>query len=291
MFEGIPLLLPAELLSRGGSSGTGGSAEHKRTQIAFFDQPSLDDFGVLRPRGAPALHEWLLREKFRRSIVGLEELVAGSTVLVVCGGSGLDAEFLVEAGAHVILSDISLGVLLQARERSQRFDLGLELVVADVEALPFPDESVDLVYVHDGLHHLEQPLVGLAEMARVARHAVSVSEPAAAFVSKIASHLGWAEAVEEAGNPVGRVALDDVVSELRKRGFSTLRPHRYAMVYRHWPGRVTKALSRPGALGLAKGGFALINRVLGRFGNKLAVQAVRAARSGGAGAQPSGGRG
>jgi hypothetical protein len=30
-------------------------------QIAFFDQDSVDDFGVTRPRGAPELYGWLLR--------------------------------------------------------------------------------------------------------------------------------------------------------------------------------------------------------------------------------------
>jgi ubiquinone/menaquinone biosynthesis C-methylase UbiE len=44
--------------------------------------------------------------------------------------------------------------------------------VADAERLPFPDRSIDVVYVHDGLHHLARPEAGLAEMTRVARLAV-----------------------------------------------------------------------------------------------------------------------
>ncbi|MCA1571279.1 MAG: class I SAM-dependent methyltransferase [Chloroflexi bacterium] len=32
-------------------------------------------------------------------------------------------------------------------------------VVADVEHLPYADRSLDMVYVHDGLHHLSDPMV------------------------------------------------------------------------------------------------------------------------------------
>jgi ubiquinone/menaquinone biosynthesis C-methylase UbiE len=175
----------------------------------------------------------------------------------------------------VILSDISLGVVLQARERARRYRLELDLFVADAEALPFADASVDIVYVHDGLHHLEQPAIGLAEMARVARHAVSISEPADAFATNAAVRLGLAEKQEEAGNPVRRLGLQEITSELAARGFHPIAPQRYAMYYRHWPGRGVRLLSNPVLLPLAKGAFVAVNRVVGPYGNKLTVQAVR----------------
>jgi ubiquinone/menaquinone biosynthesis C-methylase UbiE len=134
---------------------------------------------------------------------------------------------------------------------------------------------MDIVYVHDGLHHLEQPAVGLAEMARVARRAVSVTEPARALATTAAVRLGWAEHEEEAGNPVRRMTIEEIVSELTGRGFRPVFPHRYVMYYRHWPGRAVRALSNPALLPLAKAAFAATNRVLGHYGNKLAVQAVR----------------
>jgi ubiquinone/menaquinone biosynthesis C-methylase UbiE len=175
----------------------------------------------------------------------------------------------------VILSDISLGVVLQARERARRYDVEIGLIVADAEALPFRTASIDIVYVHDGLHHLERPADGLAEMARVARRAVSVTEPAAAAVTNAAVRVGAAEAVEEAGNRVCRLTLGQIESELSARGFRALRPHRYAMYYRHWPGRAVRALSAPLLLPVAKTAFRVVNRTVGRFGNKLTVQAVR----------------
>jgi ubiquinone/menaquinone biosynthesis C-methylase UbiE len=270
---GIPILLPPK--SESVSLEEGSIPTHKEQQAAFFDQDPRDEFGVTRPRGAPALYGWLLREKFRRSIIGLEDVLQGATALTICGGSGLDAEFLARAGARVILSDISLGVVLQARERTKRYGLDISLVVADAEALPFRDESIDVVYVHDGLHHLERPSLALAEMARVSRRAVSVSEPARALATAAAVRVGLAEAQEEAGNPVRRLTLDEIVSQLAEHGFRPVLPHRYAMYYRHWPGRAVRLLSTPSLLPLATGGFRVLNSVLGRYGNKLAVQAVR----------------
>lgn len=267
---GVPILLAPELRHPAERAET-----HKGKQVKFFDQDPGDDFGVIRPRGAPQLYGWLLREKFRRSIIGLEHFLPGSTVLVICGGSGLDAEFLVDAGARVILSDISLGVVLQARERSERFGLDLALVVGDAEALPFGDSAVDLVYVHDGLHHLERPLLGLAEMTRIARRAVSVSEPARSLATTVAMRLGWAEAREEAGNRVMRLTLEEIVRELSERGFRSIRPHRYAMFYRHWPGRAMRAMSRRAIFPLAVASVTTVNWALGRHGNKLTAQAVR----------------
>jgi uncharacterized protein YbaR (Trm112 family)/SAM-dependent methyltransferase len=271
--HGIPILLPPDLEAVATSTHKG--LTHKQRQVAFFDQDPLDDFGVTRPRGAPEFYGWLLGEKFRRSVLGLEDVLPGATALTICGGSGLDAELLARAGARVILSDISLGVVLQARERAKRFGLDITLVVADAEALPFRDASIDVVYVHDGLHHLENPASGLAEMARVARRALSVTEPAAAAATAAAVRVGWAEAEEEAGNPVRRLTLGEIVSELSGRGFRPLQPHRYAMYYRHWPGRAVRILSKPVLFPLARVGFAAGNRLLGRYGNKLAVQAVR----------------
>jgi len=264
--EGVPVLL---------EPGRDEGRAHKEQQIAFFDADPGDDFGVTRPRGAPQLHGWLLAEKFRRSVVGLEDLLPGATALTVCSGSGLDAEFLARAGARVVLTDISLGVLRQAAERARRYALDVSLVVADAERLPFRDRAVDIAYVHDGLHHLERPELALTEMARVARTAVSVSEPATAVATSAAVRLGWADHAEEAGNVVRRLTLEEIVAALEEHGFEPLAPHRYAMYYRHRPGRGVRLLSRPGLLPLATAGFRAANRLLGRFGNKLTVQAVR----------------
>jgi SAM-dependent methyltransferase len=263
--NGIPMLLepgdsPADPLKAG--------------QAAFFDAEDAE-FEIMRPHGAPALYGRLLEEKFRRGVSRLGTTLADGRALVVCGGSGMDAEFLARAGAWVVSSDISLGAAERARQRADRYGLSVRAIVADVEQLPFRDRAFDVVYVHDGLHHLGRPEAGLAEMARVSGTAVSVNEPARAALTALAVRLGLALAQEAAGNEVMRLTPDEVASELRACGFRVIEASRYGMYYRHSPGSVARLLSRRKVMPVAERTLAALNDGLGRFGNKLAVQAVR----------------
>lgn len=273
--DGIPVLLLDEAASQHDELEHLHSHLHKREQAAFFDRDDAAEFEVNRPHGTPALYSWLLAEKFRRSTVALRELLPGASVLTVCAGSGMDAEYLAGTGARVVSSDISLGAARRARQRAERYGLPMVPIVADVEHLPFADRAVDVVYVHDGLHHLERPLSGLAEMARVAGRAVSVTEPAQAAVTRVAIRLGLSQEREEAGNRVARLSLEEIERALRTAGFRTVRGERYGMYYQHEPGAVFKQLSRPPVLPLVKGAYWAVNAIAGGLGNKLTVQAQR----------------
>ena len=282
--DGIPLFVDEsasdhdELDHLTGDPGHGhggrGNA-HKASQAAFFDGASLAEFEIERPQGSPRLYHFLLAEKFRRSVEPLGGRLDGWTALTVCGGSGMDAEFLADAGAAVISSDLSLGAAGRVRERARRHGTPIKPIVADVEHLPFADRSVDLVYVHDGLHHLEDPLSGISEMARVARRAVCITEPAQAKATAIGVRLGLALDREEAGNRVARLDTAVVASALRAAGFRVVRAERYAMYYHHVPGRLTEFLSRQLLLDGTILGWRLANWIVGRVGNKLTIVAVR----------------
>ncbi|MEX0631022.1 MAG: class I SAM-dependent methyltransferase [Chloroflexota bacterium] len=248
---------------------------HKAAQSAFFDRADLAEFEVERPLGSPALYRFLLREKFRRSLEPFNGDIKGWTALTICGGSGMDAEFLVDAGASVISSDLSLGAADRVRQRMRRHGISVTPIVADAEHLPFADRSVDLVYVHDGLHHLEDPSAGISEMARVARHAVCISEPAQAVATAIGIRLGLAVDREEAGNRVARLQLGPTTSALKANGFQIIRADRYAMYYHHVPGPLTHFLSGRLLLPIAVLAWRIANRIVGRFGNKLTIVAVR----------------
>jgi hypothetical protein len=131
------------------------------------------------------------------------------------------------------------------------------------------------VYVHDGLHHLAQPLDGVSEMARVAGSAVSINEPARAAITQLAVRAGKALEYEESGNRVGRLRPRDVVAVLRSRGFEPLVAERYAMYYQHTAGPAAQLLSRSLLLPAGRAGYRAVDRMIGRFGNKLTVQAYR----------------
>jgi hypothetical protein len=132
-----------------------------------------------------------------------------------------------------------------------------------------------LAFVHDGLHHLDDPRVGIAEMTRVADTAVSITEPARAAVTAAAVRLGIALNQEEAGNRVERIDPGAAVACLNNAGFRTVGVQRYAMYYRHRPGRISGLFSRSRVIVGARAIFLTFNWLAGGIGNKLAIQAVR----------------
>lgn len=250
--------------------------EHKRREADLSIAGTAAQWEVERPLGS-RLYGWLMAEKFRRSIDAIANLLPGATGLVVCAGSGMDAEFLARSGTRVIASDISLEAIQRTRERARRHGVELITLVADVEALPFRDADIEVVYVHDGLHHLSNPEVGLREMARIASLAVSVSEPADAAVTSLAIRMGIALTEEEPmGTHVERLDPQRVAEVLREAGMDVETIKRYAMFYRHEPGPAMRLLSRPGMFGAARGAIVAFNALLGGdIGNKLSVQATR----------------
>jgi glycosyltransferase involved in cell wall biosynthesis/SAM-dependent methyltransferase len=277
--DGIPIILANPTMADHDELDHHHGRGHKAAQAAHFDRPGEEAFEIDRPHGTPRLYQFLLAEKFRRAVGPIRPHLVAASALSVCGGSGMDAEFLARAGAAVINSDLSLGSAMRARARSERYSLGIQSIVADVENLPFTDQSVDLVAVHDGLHHLDDPVVGLSEMARVARRWVVVTEPAQASITRLAIRLGLALETEEAGNRVARMEPSDVAAFLEARGYEVLRAERYAMYYPHHPGALFGVLSRPIVFPIVRIAWRLANTLLGRFGNKMVVVAERSRRS------------
>jgi SAM-dependent methyltransferase len=247
----------------------------KQAQARYFDAVQNVEFEISRPHETPDLYRWYYEEKFERGVCLLRTMLPEWTTLTVCGGSGMDAEFLARMGSNVVTSDISVGASRRARERAARYGLSITAVVADAERLPFRDRSFDLVYVHDGLHHLERPSDALSEMARVARRAISITEPADAVVTKLAVRLGAALEREEAGNRVVRFRIDELATPLLSHGFRIVDAHRYAMYYKHEPGRLLKLLSRRPFFEATVAATCVFNRLAGGFGNRLTIQAVR----------------
>jgi ubiquinone/menaquinone biosynthesis C-methylase UbiE/uncharacterized protein YbaR (Trm112 family) len=284
--DGIPIFLPDDRLAEhdeidhlhSGQGRISGGDAHKAAQAQHFDRAVAEEFEITRPHGTPRLYRFLLREKFGRATAPIGPHLVGASALTVCGGSGMDAEFLARAGARVVASDISLGAARRTQERARRYGLDITPIVADVERLPFAGGAFDVVLVHDGLHHLEQPQVGLAEMTRVARQWVSVTEPARAVATSIAVRAGAALEREASGNRVARLTAAEVTEVLRTAGFRPIVTERYAMYYRHEPGRVFQLLSRGGVFPFVRAGWRVANALIGQFGNKMVVVAERDAR-------------
>lgn len=273
--DGIPVFLDDPRLSAHDEIDHDHRRAQKDAQAHHYDRPREEAFEVDRPHGTPRLYRFLLGEKFSRAVGPIRSQLGDASALTVCGGSGMDAEFFARAGAIVTTSDLSLGAAVRAKARAERYGVEMRSIVADVEHLPYAEQSVDLVAVHDGLHHLDDPFVGLSEMARVARRWVIVTEPARASITRLAIRLGLALETEEAGNRVARMEPSEVAAFLEARGYVTRRADRYFMYYPHHPGAAFRLLSRPLIFPIVRGSWRLANALLGRFGNKMVVVAER----------------
>ncbi len=271
--DGVPILVPPGFDQGQVHDELDHAHAHKHRQAGYFDHAVAEEFETVRPHGTPRAYRWLLGQKLDRAVAHLPDL-RRATVVDACCGSGMEAEFLARKGARVLAVDISEGAALRARARARRFGLDYLVVVGDVERLPVRVGAADVAFVHDGLHHLADPMAGVRELARVAGQAVSITEPADAVLTQVAVRLGLAANEEEAGNEVRRLRPDQVRRELAAAGFSA-RSERYLMYYGHEPGRATRLLSAPVLYPAFRAGLAATGLVAGGWGNKLCVTGVR----------------
>lgn len=89
--------------------------------------------------------------------------LAGRTVLDVGAGTGAVSAALVAVGARAAAVDRALDMLAWDAESRP------PCAVADVRALPLPDDSVDAAIAAFVLNHLAEPADGLAELIRVTK--------------------------------------------------------------------------------------------------------------------------
>ena len=109
---------------------------------------------------------------WKRYFVATAQLRKGDRVLDLAGGTGDIAALLhdkVGADGEVILGDINAGMLTVGRDRLTDRGLvrGLCYVQCNAEALPFPDDSFDLVTIAFGLRNVTDKDAALREMLRV----------------------------------------------------------------------------------------------------------------------------
>jgi demethylmenaquinone methyltransferase/2-methoxy-6-polyprenyl-1,4-benzoquinol methylase len=109
---------------------------------------------------------------WKRHFVAVSGVRRGDRVLDLAGGTGDIAALLRErvgGDGSVVLGDINAGMLGVGRDRMTDRGLvrGLEYVQCNAEALPFPDDSFDLVTIAFGLRNVTDKDAALREMLRV----------------------------------------------------------------------------------------------------------------------------
>jgi ubiquinone/menaquinone biosynthesis C-methylase UbiE len=94
-------------------------------------------------------------------------------ILDIATGSGFLALEFAKKGNFVVGCDITREMLLHAREKQKTFGLdNLDLLLSDVELLPFPDRAFDIVSCRFAFHHFPNPEKALREMKRVCRESI-----------------------------------------------------------------------------------------------------------------------
>lgn len=106
-----------------------------------------------------------LREKYRM------HLVSGLRVLDVGCGQGYNAQELVRSGAALTAVDLTSKGLSLARYRFKERDMRVDLVQANMEQLPFKDESFDFIHSSGAIHHTPDIEKAVSEIHRVLKKA------------------------------------------------------------------------------------------------------------------------
>jgi 2-polyprenyl-3-methyl-5-hydroxy-6-metoxy-1,4-benzoquinol methylase len=96
-------------------------------------------------------------------------LGADDRVLEVGCGTAALAVAAAQRGSAVVASDVSLRWLVLARKRIEESAAPVDLVACAVEALPFPDETFDVVIAGDVVEHVADQRLFARECARVLR--------------------------------------------------------------------------------------------------------------------------
>jgi ubiquinone/menaquinone biosynthesis C-methylase UbiE len=93
---------------------------------------------------------------------------ASGTVLEVAIGTGKNLPYY-PCDCQIIGADASKQMLAIAQTRASRLQLNISFLLANAEALPFPDETFDTVVSSLSTCTFPDPVTALKEMARVCR--------------------------------------------------------------------------------------------------------------------------
>jgi demethylmenaquinone methyltransferase/2-methoxy-6-polyprenyl-1,4-benzoquinol methylase len=118
------------------------------------------------------LQSFGLHRSWKRQVVDLARVSAGTRAVDLCCGTGDLAFALARRGAETTGLDFSAEMLAVAKTRSQNpSSPAPQFIQGDAQNLPFPDNSCDAVTMGYGLRNLASWERGVEEMVRVARPA------------------------------------------------------------------------------------------------------------------------
>ena len=103
--------------------------------------------------------------RWRSAVVAAVEPQPGERILDLAAGTGTSSLPFAAAGAMVVPTDFSLGMLEVGKRRLPQ----LSFVAGDGMRLPFRDGAFDAATISFGLRNIQDRMAGLAELRRVVR--------------------------------------------------------------------------------------------------------------------------
>jgi demethylmenaquinone methyltransferase/2-methoxy-6-polyprenyl-1,4-benzoquinol methylase len=117
----------------------------------------LYHFDIIAP-----LYDRVIHKLDVKRLINLLKLPARGRMLDAGGGTGRVSSRLRSMIDEVVVCDLSLPMLKQAKKKGR-----LSTVQSHIEKLPFPDESFERIVVVDALHHFSNQRQSLQELLRV----------------------------------------------------------------------------------------------------------------------------
>lgn len=94
--------------------------------------------------------------------------IHGKRILDLGCGAGENSAYFARQGADCVATDISPGMVETALKLAEKYGIKLEGRVVNAMNIDFPDNSFDIVYAANILHHVD-PKLALKEMHRVVK--------------------------------------------------------------------------------------------------------------------------
>jgi 2-polyprenyl-3-methyl-5-hydroxy-6-metoxy-1,4-benzoquinol methylase len=148
--------------------------------------------------------------------------VRGLKVIEIGCGRGGFAKYLVEQGADLVAADFSETAVEIARRRLAGSP-NCEILVADIQDIPFSPETFDVVVSLETLEHVPDPDRALAELVRVAKVGGSVVITTPNYLSLIGLYRIYLRLIgrrfHEVGQPINHpLFLVGRIRKLRRLG-------------------------------------------------------------------------
>lgn len=160
--------------------------------------------------------------------------IADKEVLELATGPGLLAKHVANASKSMIATDYSDGMIKEARKG--KYPVNLNFEVADATALPYANESFDVVLIANALHVMPNPEKALSEIDRVLRKGGMLIAPNFVGHKKGAVSRIWSGILKLAGIRFDHQwTSDEYLEWLENHGwkvvFSKLLPSRISLMY------------------------------------------------------------